>query len=101
MLNFGVLALPLPFAIWGFLMGRYHRTMLTWPPTDARRLLAPFLTLLFMMAVFMDFDNLLNVLVYQGGFVILLVLLSSRRIALSSVRRQDNHDQKSRAARLL
>lgn len=91
MLNFGFLAVPFPFAIWGFLMGRYRRRMLTWPPTDARRLLAPFVTLLFMMAVFMDFDNLLSVLIYQGGFVILLVLLSSRRIALSSVPRQHNH----------
>jgi hypothetical protein len=74
MLNFGFFAAPFPFAIWGFLMGRYRRAMLTWPSKDARKLLAPFATLLLMMALFSDLDNLIG-LFCTGGFVVFLVLL--------------------------
>jgi hypothetical protein len=92
MLNFGLFAGPLPFAIWAFLMGRYRRAMLTWPPTDARKLLAPFVTLLFIVALLSDLDNLINLFFYKGAFVVVLFLLSSRRMTPSYVRGQDEHD---------
>jgi hypothetical protein len=81
MLNFGILSVPIPFAIWGFLMGRYRHAMLTWRRKDARRLLAPFATLLFMVALIGDLDNLLAALIGKGSFVTLLILLSSKRSA--------------------
>jgi hypothetical protein len=101
MLNFGFLAVPLPFAIWGFLMGRYRRAVLTWRSKDARKLLAPFATLLLVVALFSDLDDLINLFLYTGGFVVLLVFLSSKRVAPSFSREKDNRDCRSRAARLL
>ncbi len=81
MLNFGIFSAPIPFALWGFLMGRYRRVILGWQQTDARWLLAPLVTLLLMLAPISDLNNHLTILTGRGIFVMLLILLSSRRSA--------------------
>lgn len=78
MLNFGPFLAPLPFAIWGFLMGRYRYMVLNWDKMDARRLLVPFVTLLFLVALIGDLDNLVAIFISKGSVITLLFLLSSR-----------------------
>jgi hypothetical protein len=85
MLNFGAWSAPLPFAIWGLLLGRYRRALLTWERTDVRRLLAPFVALIFVEALTSDFDNLLVAFVSKGSFVMLFILVSVWRSMRSSV----------------
>jgi hypothetical protein len=79
LLNFGVLLAPLPFAIWGFLMGIYRRSLLTWSPTDARLFLAPYLTLAFIFCVFFDLDDFVAVLLFRASPVIVVLYLASLR----------------------
>lgn len=81
MLNFGVFLIPIPFAVIGYLMGRYRRAIINWQPTDARQFLAPFVTILFLMAMSHDLVNIVALFFYKGSFTILLVLFSSRRYA--------------------
>ena len=79
MLNFGVWSAPIPFALWGFLVGRYRRVLLTWHVTDVRRFLAPLITLLLFMTLFSDLENTISTFIGKGSYVILLILLISRR----------------------
>jgi hypothetical protein len=80
LLNFGVLLAPLPFAIWGFLMGAYRRCLSSWLSTDARLFLAPYLTLSLIFAVFSDLDNFVASLLFRAAAVILMLGLASSRI---------------------
>ena len=70
---------PEPFAIWGFLMGVYRRSLLSWLPTDARLFLAPYLTLSLVFVVFSDFDNLVASFLFRASPVILVLYLASSR----------------------
>ncbi len=79
LLNFGVILAPLPFALWGFLMGVYRRSLLSWLPTDARLFLAPYLTLSLVFVVFSDFDNLVASFLFRASPVILVLYLASSR----------------------
>jgi hypothetical protein len=79
LLNFGVVLAPLPFAIWGFLMGVYRRSLLSWLPTDTRLFLAPYLTLTLVIVVFSDLDDLVAGLLFHASPVILMLYLASSR----------------------
>jgi hypothetical protein len=79
MLNFGIWLAPLPFVLWGFLMGRYRRATISWPRADARRFLAPLIALLITIALFSDLDNLISLLIDKAALIALLIFLSSKR----------------------
>jgi hypothetical protein len=78
LLNFGFLAFPLPFGLWGFLIGLYRRSMLTWRSRDFRWYLAPFVSLLFIIALIGDFYNLLGFFISKGVIPIMLLWLAFR-----------------------
>jgi hypothetical protein len=79
MLNFGIWLAPLPFVLWGFLMGRFRRATICWSRADARRFLAPLVALLITIALFSDFDNLISLMIDKATLVALLIYVSSER----------------------
>ncbi|MCL4294664.1 MAG: hypothetical protein KJ077_03010 [Anaerolineae bacterium] len=79
MLNFGILSFPLPFIIWGFLIGCYRQINSTWQEKDARWFIAPFITLLFLISLFSDLDNILGFIIANGLFPLLLLWLIFKR----------------------
>lgn len=79
MLNFGIWLAPAVFVPWGFLVGRFRRATMHWPPADIRQFLAPFIALLLTIALFSDFDNLLSVFIDKAMFIIVLIFVSSER----------------------
>jgi hypothetical protein len=79
MLNFGIWLAPVPFAVWGFLVGRFRRAVFSWSRADARRFLVPFIALLMTIALFGDLDNLISLVIDKATLITALVFLSSKR----------------------
>jgi hypothetical protein len=80
LLNFGVWSFPLPFAIWGFCLGRYRRSMVGWAAGDFRWFFAPFITLLFIISFIGDLYNVLGFVITKGllpSFFLLLTIFIS------------------------
>lgn len=63
MLNFGPIAIPFAFAVWGYLVGRFRRKLLARYPTDAFFFLVPIFINLAFIALIADSDNLMYFLV--------------------------------------
>jgi hypothetical protein len=78
-LNFGIWLTPVPFAVWGWLIGRFRRAVHSWPSADARRFLVPFVTLLVTITLFSDLDNLISLAVDKASLIAALVFLASRK----------------------
>lgn len=79
MLNFGILASPLPFFVWGLLIGCYRRALNDWRSNDSRHVLAPFVTVLLFIWLFSDTDNVLSWFIGNLLYVFLFVLVISKR----------------------
>jgi hypothetical protein len=83
MLNFGVLAYPVPFALWGFLMGRFRRAWFGWEQVDGRVFLVPLVTLLFLIGLIGDFDNLLGFFISRGVIIVVLLVIVCQRVRVT------------------
>jgi hypothetical protein len=79
LLNFGVWGVPFAFGILGWSLGWYRRKFGSWDPTDARMFLAPFFSLLFLIALIGDSDNLVFAAVTQGALIVTAVFAASDR----------------------
>ena len=77
MLNFGPLAAPLPFAVLGFAVGRLRRFVQRLSRQDARIFLVPITVLLVILAVGMDSDNLLVLLVKNVSIPLAVILMAT------------------------
>ncbi len=78
-LNFGLWAIPLAFACWGFLVGYLRKKWISWPMGDSRLLIMPFLTILAVWMLASDSDNFWNAVI--GHLIIpafVIFLISSR-----------------------
>ncbi len=84
MLNFGPWGVAPVWGFFGLVMGWYRRKLVTWEKDDVRMLLAPFLTLLFVVRLIGDSDNLVFTAVSEGGVATACLLLSSRFLHLQS-----------------
>ncbi len=73
MLNFGPGAVPLGFALLGFIVRRLRSFLAALPPDDPRRLIGPFLIVLCLSILGSDSDNLIFALLKDGlmPFVVL------------------------------
>ncbi len=80
MLNFGPLAVPLAYALFGLLVGSIGRFIQRLAPTDSRLLLAPFLVNLCITVLVGDSDNIIFFLIKSGCLPFLVLWLGSRRI---------------------
>jgi hypothetical protein len=81
LLNFGPLGVIGIFALFGSILGWYRRKLASWDPADARMYLAPFLALMFLVALISDSDNLVFAAVTQGALVTTAIFLASERRA--------------------
>lgn len=78
MLNFGPLAIPFAFAIWGLVVGYVRRLLLGLEPGDSRLLMFPFLILLCMIMLTADSDNIVFYIIQNGSIPFLVLFFSSR-----------------------
>jgi hypothetical protein len=77
MLNFGPLAIPFAFAIFGLAVSLARRLLLMLPIGDSRLLMYPFLTTLCVLFLTADSDNIVFYLVQHGTVPFLVMLASS------------------------
>jgi hypothetical protein len=82
MLNFGPLLVPLSFVVLGFAVGWIRRRIGDWRFGDLRILLAPFLTVICLLILTADSDNLLYYC-QMSGFVPIAILFfgSTKQVA--------------------
>ena len=79
MLNFGPIGVPFVFYIWGLLLGIYRKWKSGWQPGDMRYVLAPVLSLLLFIMLFMDLDNVIASAIFRGLVVSLTAIGVSKR----------------------
>jgi hypothetical protein len=81
MLNFGLIGIPFAFAVWGYLVGRFRRNLLSRYTTDAFLFLVPILINLAFVAVAGDSDNLCYFFVDKIMIPLLVVrMMCTKRI---------------------
>jgi hypothetical protein len=83
MLNFGPLAVPLTFVVFGLVVGWVRRCLFTWHTADSRLLLGPYLVNMCFVALVGDSDNLVFFVITNGAIPILVLGLSSTRQIIS------------------
>jgi hypothetical protein len=81
MMNFGPLGVPLSLVLLGFGVGALRRLRNTLASSDARLLLLPFLVNLIFLTLLNDSDNIVFYLIKYGLVPVLLLVLSSQRLA--------------------
>jgi len=79
MLNFGPLAVAPVFALCGWLLGRWRRFRERVAPGDVRLALVPLVSSTFLLALYMDFDNVLEHVVLRSGAPLALILIGATR----------------------
>lgn len=77
MLNFGVLAVPFAFAIFGLIVSLTRRLLMTLTVGDTRLLMYPYLVTFCALVLTADSDNLMVYIVQQGAFPFLMILIGS------------------------
>jgi hypothetical protein len=81
MLNFGPLLVPLSYAILGFFVGWARRRIANWKMGDVRLFLAPFLTVLCLLILTADSDNILYYCEMSGLVPFAILFFGSERRA--------------------
>ena len=81
MMNLGPAGVPLSLLLLGFGVGALRRFRNSLPPSNARLLLIPFLVNLLFLTLLNDSDNIVFYLVKYGLVPVLLLVLSSQRLA--------------------
>lgn len=93
LLNFGPIGVAPIFGIYGALLGWYRRKLGLWHRLDARMLLAPFFTSLFVEALLCDSDVLVFFVATQGALISVFVFASSDALALRVTRKRSPQEQ--------
>jgi hypothetical protein len=88
LLNFGPIGVVFIFAIYGALLGWYRRKLSLWDRLDARMLLAPFFTSLFVEALLCDSDVLVFFVATQGALISVCVFAASDAFGLRDKRKR-------------
>jgi hypothetical protein len=83
MLNFGPIAVPFAFLIFGLVVRGIRRFMMTLEPTDSRLMLLPFLVNLCFVILVGDSDNILFFLIKNGAVPFMVLALSSMRLVVN------------------
>jgi hypothetical protein len=80
LLNFGPWGVLPAYALYGACLGWYRRKLTSWDSADARRFLAPLVTILFATAFIADSDNVLFLFVVDGSLITAAFLMSIKKI---------------------
>ena len=83
MLNFGPYAVPLSYAAWGFLVGRFRKYMRSIPHGDLRLLIVPYFIWFIPNMMAWDVDNWLAHFMIRAFFPILLVWMLSVKVPIT------------------
>jgi hypothetical protein len=89
MLNFGPLAVPFVFLIFGFAIGYVRRLMFSLDSADSRLLILPFLISLCLVMLVADSDNVMFFLVKNAAIPFAILALSSTRLVTTRHRHQN------------
>jgi len=84
MLNFGPVAVPFAFLIFGFVVRGIRRLMMALEPTDSRLMLLPFLANLCFVILVGDLDNIIFFVVKNGAVPFVVLALSSTKQSLQT-----------------
>lgn len=79
MLNFGPIAIPFAFALWGLLMACVQKLSSSLCDEDPRTMISPLLILLVVIAPAFDLSNLTYFLIQQGAIPILVIVAGTIR----------------------
>ena len=80
LLNFGYPAIPFAFLLFGLLVASITRTTGRWEPQDARRVMMPLMTIVCILLLVSDSDNVVWIVVKYGAIPAAVVFLSSSRM---------------------
>ena len=78
MLNFGPVAIPIAFVIFGCIVEWTRRRTLAWSSRDSRQLLVPFLVNVCIVVLIADSDNVLFFAIKSGFAPLLLIFFTSQ-----------------------
>jgi hypothetical protein len=81
LLNFGPWGVVPMFAFYGGLLGWYRKKLRSWNPEDARLLLAPFFTIMFLTGFVYDSDNVVYFSLTEGALICVAVYAASNRFS--------------------
>jgi hypothetical protein len=87
MLNFGPLGVVPMFALFGIVLGWYRRKLKSWSPSDSRMFIAPFFSILFVIAFVGDSDNLVFAALTEGAVVVAAIFAASKIVHMESERK--------------
>jgi len=80
LLNFGPWGVLPLYALYGACLGWYRRKLTAWSASDARRFMAPLITIVFATAFTADSDNVLFLFVVDGSLITAAFLASVKRM---------------------
>jgi len=80
MLNFGVLPIPLIFAVLGYFVGRLRRSISNWEPYDMRFFMIPIYIHLLISFLTHDMENQLNAIIFKVALPFLIIWFISNKI---------------------
>jgi hypothetical protein len=83
-LNFGMVGVPIAYAIMGFIVGRFRRYMRGIPPGDPRLFFLPYVIWFLVNLLLWDSDNYLAHFLMRGSFSVLVCLLIVTRVTIDS-----------------
>lgn len=82
MLNYGVWGVPVAFAVFGYMMARIRRRMLSYYPGDLRLLTAPFLVILMLLILSHDLANVAMQALFNWVIPAITVYFCSTKIPI-------------------
>jgi hypothetical protein len=85
MLNYGVLGIPVSFAVFGYIMARIRRRMLSYHPKDMRLLSAPFLSILLLLILTHDSSNVAMQALFNWAIPAGVIFLCSRKVSVTEL----------------
>lgn len=94
MLNFGLWAIPIAFAIWGMLVTMIRLMAFNWEQDDTRCLLLPFFVNLSFLMLTGDSDNMITFIFIKGFLPFLVIFFGSKAESIQTYKVR--HTQKSR-----
>jgi hypothetical protein len=80
LLNFGYPAIPVAFLLFGLFVSTITRTAGRWEPQDARRAIMPLLTIVCILLLVSDSDNVVWIIVKYGAVPAAVIFFSSSRL---------------------
>jgi hypothetical protein len=82
MLNFSWPVIPIMYGVWGFLVGRFRRSLLYRIPNDARFLLTALVSMLLVQILISDMDNIFAMILWHIAVPGLFIWFISTRVPL-------------------